>query len=35
MSRRGEVNLAPYSFFNAFADQPNIVAFSSAAARMR
>lgn len=29
MSLRGEVNLSPYSFFNAFADQPNIVAFSS------
>ena len=29
MSARGEVNLSPYSFFNAFADDPNIVAFSS------
>jgi flavin reductase (DIM6/NTAB) family NADH-FMN oxidoreductase RutF len=29
MSARGEVNLSPYSFFNAFADNPNIVAFSS------
>jgi flavin reductase (DIM6/NTAB) family NADH-FMN oxidoreductase RutF len=29
MSAQGEVNLSPYSFFNAFSDQPNIVAFSS------
>ena len=29
MSAKGEVNLSPYSFFNAFSDQPNIVAFSS------
>ena len=29
MSARGEVNLSPYSFFNAFSDQPNMVAFSS------
>ena len=29
MSARGEVNLSPYSFFNAFSDQPNIVGFSS------
>src|SRR5215213_10183281 len=29
MSDRGEVNLSPYSFFNAFADDPNLVAFSS------
>src|SRR3954468_19624041 len=29
MSAQGAVNLSPYSFFNAFSDQPNIVAFSS------
>ena len=29
MSAKGEVNLSPYSFFNAFSDQPNMVAFSS------
>ncbi len=29
-SRSGDVNLAPYSFFNAFADKPPIIAFSSA-----
>lgn len=29
-SRAGAINLAPYSFFNAFADRPPIVAFSSA-----
>jgi flavin reductase (DIM6/NTAB) family NADH-FMN oxidoreductase RutF len=29
VSARGEVNLSPYSFFNAFSDQPNMVAFSS------
>lgn len=29
MSAKGEVNLSPYSFFNAFSDDPNIVAFSS------
>lgn len=29
MSAKGEVNLSPYSFFNAFSDQPNIVGFSS------
>lgn len=29
MSKAGEVNLAPYSFFNAFADRPPILAFSS------
>jgi flavin reductase (DIM6/NTAB) family NADH-FMN oxidoreductase RutF len=28
--RDGSVNLAPYSFFNAFADRPPIIAFSSA-----
>lgn len=28
-SARGEINLAPYSFFNAFADRPPILAFSS------
>ena len=28
-SRAGVVNLAPYSFFNAFADRPPILAFSS------
>ncbi len=28
-SAQGEVNLSPYSFFNAFSDQPNMVAFSS------
>ena len=30
MSARGEVNLSPYSFFNAVSDHPNMVAFSSA-----
>ena len=29
MSRAGAINLAPYSFFNAFADRPPILAFSS------
>lgn len=29
MSAKGEVNLAPYSFFNAFGSWPQIVAFSS------
>ena len=29
ISVKGEVNLSPYSFFNAFSDQPNMVAFSS------
>lgn len=29
MSKAGAVNLAPYSFFNAFADRPPILAFSS------
>ncbi len=29
MSARGEVNLSPYSFFNAVSDRPDIVAFSS------
>jgi flavin reductase (DIM6/NTAB) family NADH-FMN oxidoreductase RutF len=29
MSARGEVNLSPYSFFNAVSDQPPMVAFSS------
>jgi len=29
MSSTGAVNLAPYSFFNAFADRPPIIAFSS------
>ena len=29
-SAAGAVNLAPYSFFNAFADMPPIIAFSSA-----
>ncbi len=29
MSRDGAINLAPYSFFNAFADRPPILAFSS------
>lgn len=28
-SKAGAVNLAPYSFFNAFADKPPIIAFSS------
>ena len=28
-SKSGSVNLAPYSFFNAFADRPPIIAFSS------
>jgi flavin reductase (DIM6/NTAB) family NADH-FMN oxidoreductase RutF len=29
MSRSGAVNLAPYSFFNAISDTPDMVAFSS------
>jgi flavin reductase (DIM6/NTAB) family NADH-FMN oxidoreductase RutF len=29
MSRSGAVNLAPYSFFNAFCDTPPIIGFSS------
>ncbi len=29
MSRAGEVNLAPYSYFNAFSTSPQIVGFSS------
>ncbi len=29
MSAAGEINLAPYSFFNAFASRPGIVGFSS------
>jgi flavin reductase (DIM6/NTAB) family NADH-FMN oxidoreductase RutF len=29
MSAKGEVNLAPYSFFNAFSTRPPIVGFSS------
>lgn len=29
MSARGEINLAPYSFFNAVSDDPPIVMFSS------
>jgi flavin reductase (DIM6/NTAB) family NADH-FMN oxidoreductase RutF len=30
MSSRGEVNLSPYSFFNAVSERPPMVAFSSA-----
>ena len=29
MSAKGEINLAPYSFFNAVSDDPPIVMFSS------
>ena len=29
MSAKGEINLAPYSFFNAFSSTPPIVGFSS------
>ena len=29
MSAKGEINLSPYSFFNAVSDQPHMVAFSS------
>ncbi len=29
MSAKGEINLAPYSFFNAVSDEPPIVLFSS------
>jgi flavin reductase (DIM6/NTAB) family NADH-FMN oxidoreductase RutF len=29
MSRNGDVNLSPYSFFNAVSDRPDMVAFSS------
>jgi flavin reductase (DIM6/NTAB) family NADH-FMN oxidoreductase RutF len=30
ISAKGEVNLSPYSFFNAVSDRPDMVAFSSA-----
>lgn len=30
VSASGDVNLAPYSFFNAFSDEPPIIGFSSA-----
>ena len=30
MSAKGEVNLSPYSFFNAVSERPPMVAFSSA-----
>jgi len=30
MGAKGEVNLSPYSFFNAVSDRPAMVAFSSA-----
>ena len=29
VSAGGEVNLAPYSYFNAFSDRPHIVGFPS------
>ena len=29
MSAKGEINLAPYSFFNAVSDEPPIVIFAS------
>ncbi len=29
MSAKGEINLSPYSFFNAISDNPHMVAFSS------
>ena len=29
MSRKGEINLSPYSYFNAVGDRPPIVVFSS------
>jgi len=29
VSSKGEVNLSPYSYFNAFSDRPHIVGFSS------
>ena len=29
MGTKGEINLAPYSFFNAFSTRPPIVGFSS------
>ena len=29
LSAKGEVNLSPYSFFNAISSRPNIVMFSS------
>jgi len=29
MGQKGEINLAPYSFFNAFSDRPPIIGFSS------
>src|SRR5215216_2736447 len=29
MSAKGEVNLSPYSYFNAFSDRPHMVGFSS------
>ncbi len=33
MSARGEINLAPYSFFNGITDKPPIVMFSSEGAK--
>ena len=33
MSQKGEINLAPYSFFNGITDKPPIVMFSSEGAK--
>ncbi len=33
MNKKGEVNLAPYSFFNAFSSRPMILGFSSEGAK--
>jgi flavin reductase (DIM6/NTAB) family NADH-FMN oxidoreductase RutF len=33
MSAKGEINLAPYSFFNGITDKPPIVMFSSEGAK--
>jgi len=34
MSSKGEINLAPYSFFNGITDKPPIVMFSSEGQRI-
>lgn len=33
MSQQGQVNLAPYSFFNAFSTEPPLVGFCSEGAK--
>ena len=35
ISKSGDVNLAPYSFFNAISDSPPMVGFSSITVRQR